>query len=104
MSTIIRPWIPPTTGSTFVLRIVAFRARSSFLADCASSELLNGPPNFHSLDEEDLSSRGVDRLSSDSDADSSSDELDSAADSAPISTTSATALGFGDLCRFSSGS
>ena len=66
----------------------------------------DGPPGFHSLDEEDPRSREADKLSSDSDSDSSSsdEELDSAGDSVSISTTSATALGLGDLCRLSLGS
>ena len=103
MSTIIRPLISSKTGSTFVLRIVEFRALSLVSADRTSSELSNGPPDFHSLDEEDSCSREVDKLSSDSDSDSSTsdEELDSAEDFASISTTSATALGFGDLCRSS---
>ena len=103
---IICPLISSKIGSTFVSRIVAFRVLNSFLADRTSSDLPNGPPIFHSLDEEDRSSHEVDKLSSDSDSDSSSsgEDLDSSGDSAPILTTSATALGFGDLCHFSLGS
>ena len=99
----MRPLISSAAGSTFSLRIVAIRALSSFSADRTSSELSNGPPDLHSLDEADSCSREVDKLSSDSDSNSSSSdkELVSAGDSASISTTSATALGFGDLCRLS---
>ena len=106
MSTIIRPLTTSKTRSTFVLRAVALRALNSFSADRTSNELSDGPPGFHSLDEEDPCSREIDKLSSDSDSDSSSsdEELDPAGDSASISTTSATALGLGDLCRLSLGS
>ena len=106
MSTIIRPLVTSKTGSTFVLRIVALRALNSLSADRTSNELSDGTPGVHSRGEEDPCSREVDKLSSDShsDASSSDEELDSAGDSASISTTSATALGLDDLCRLSLGS
>ena len=73
------------------------------MADRTSIKLLDGPRRFHSLDEEDSCSLEVGELSSASESDSSSsdEELDSADDLASLSTTSATALGFGDLCRLS---
>ena len=103
MSTIIRPLITSKTGSTFVLRIVAFRTLNSLSADHTSNELSDGPSGFHSLGEEGSCSREIGKLPSDSDSGSSpsDEELDSAGDSVSISTTSATALGLGDLCRLS---
>ena len=78
---------------------MAFRALNSSSADRTSNELSDGPPGFHSHDEEDSRSREMDKLSSDSDSHSSSsdDKLDSAGDSASISTISSTALSLGDL-------
>ena len=59
VSTIIRPLDTSKTGSTFVLKTVAFRALSSLSADRTSNELSDGPPGFHSLDEADSCSREV---------------------------------------------
>ena len=98
---IMRPWISSNAGSDLGLRIVAFRALNSFLADRSPNELPNGPRDFHSLDEDDSFSLEVDKLSSDSDSKSpSSDEELDYSDAASISATSATALCFGDYVAF----
>ena len=90
----IRPLISSRTGTNFDLRTVVFTASNSCVADRTTIELTDGPRIFHSLHEEDSCSLEVDKLSSDSESESSpsGDELDSSDGAALISTASATAL------------